>query len=210
MNEVVIIGGGTFNHVSCHLALAAPAFGGTAKKLNKMFEDNGTLKTRLILTKMADSNSLLVTNADLEHFILDVLLPDEEVKAIVMNAAICDFYMENPSKESRLSSSKDYHVTLEGIQGKMLTTIKQRRPDIILAGFKTTHGATKVEQVAKAFNSMHVSGLDMVLANDLETRNNILITKDLTIQEGRREFLLEQLVNNTIIYHNMKAWGIDE
>lgn len=209
-NRVVVFGGGTFTPVACHLALAAPAFGETAKRIHKMFEDNGTLESQLVLTKMADSNSLLVTNADVEHFILDVLLPDEGVKAIVMNAAICDFYMENPSKEARLSSSQNYHVTLEGIQGKMLTLIKQRRPDIIVVGFKTTHGASKVEQVAKAFTSMHNSNLDMVLANDVDSRNNILITKDLTIQEGRREFLLEQLVNNTIIYNNMKQWGLDK
>lgn len=211
MSRVVVFGGGTFNHVSCHLALAAPAFGETAKRINKMFEDNGSLESQLVLTKMADSYSTLMTNVDVEAFITDVLLPDEDVKAIVMNAAICDFYVDNLiTTETRLSSSKSYPVTLKGIQGKMMTIIKQRRPDIIVAGFKTTHGASKVEQVAKAFNSMHVSGLDMVLANDLDTRNNILITRDLTIQEGRREFLLEQLVSNTIIYHNMKQWGLDK
>lgn len=209
MGKVIVIGGGTFNHVSCHLALAAPAFGGTAKKLHQMFEDNGTLESQLVLTKMADSNSALITNEDVERFVFEVLLPNEEVKAIIMNAAICDFSMDNPGA-ARLSSSEDYEVTLKGIQGKILTMIKQERPDMIVAGFKTTHGATKVEQVGKAFMSMHNSGLDMVLANDVGTRNNILVTKDLTVQEGRREFLLEQVVSSTIIYHNMKAWGLDK
>lgn len=209
MSKVVIIGGGTFNPISCHLALAAPAFGGTAKQLHKMFADNGTLEPQLVLTKMADSNSTLLTNEDVETFILDVLLPNEDVKAIVMNAAICDFYVDNLyTYETRLSSSKDYPVTLKGVQGKMMTLIKQRRPDIIVAGFKTTHNASKVEQVAKAFNSMHNSNLDMVLANDVETRSNILITKDLTIQTGSREFLLDQIMANTVIYTNMQAWGL--
>lgn len=210
MSRVVVFGGGTFNHVSCHLALAAPAFGETAKRIHKMFEDNGSLESQLVLTKMADSYSTLMTNEDVDRFVCEVVLHDKDVKAIVMNAAICDFEAENPSDEVRLSSSKDYQVTLKGVQGKILTTIKQRRPDIIVSGFKTTHGATKVEQVSKAFASMAASNLDMVLANDLGSRNNILITRDLTIQEGRREFLLEQLVNNTIIYHNMKEWGIDK
>lgn len=31
--RVVIIGGGTFSHLRTHLALAAPAFGTTAKQL---------------------------------------------------------------------------------------------------------------------------------------------------------------------------------
>lgn len=206
--RVVVFGGGTFNHISCHLALAAPAFGETAKRLHRMFQDNGTLESQLVLTKMADSYSSLFTNADVEKFVVDVLLPDDSVKAIVMNAAICDFEMDNPSDQARLSSSQDYQVTLKGIQGKILSLIKKRRPDIIVAGFKTTHGATKVEQVAKAFASMHNSGLDMVLANDLDSRNNILCHKDLTIQQGSREFLLEQLVEHTIIDSNMIAWGL--
>lgn len=205
--RVVVLGGGTFNHVACHLALAVPAFGETAKRIHKMFEDNGTLESELVLTKMADSTSDLVTNEHVAEFV-DALLEDKMVKAIVMNAAICDFEMDNPSDQTRLSSSQDYQVTLKGIQGKIISMIKQRRPDIIVAGFKTTHGASKVEQVAKAFTSMHNSGLDIVLANDLDSRTNILVTKDLGIQTGSREFLLEQLVGHTVIYSNMVSWGL--
>lgn len=157
---------------------------------------------------MADSNSPLIYNEDLDKYLCDIILPDEDVKAIVMNAAICDFEMENPSNEARLSSAKDYQATLKGVQGKIVAKIKQRRPDITVAGFKTTHGASKVEQVAKAFASMAANNLDMVLANDLDSRNNILITKDLTVQEGRREFLMEQIMANTVIYTNMQNWGL--
>jgi hypothetical protein len=209
MSKVIVFGGGTFNHISCHLALAAPAFGETAKRLHAMFEDNGTLESQLVLTKMADSNSTLFTNADVEKYVVDVLLPDADVKAIVMNAAICDFEMDNPSDQARLSSSQDYQVTLKGIQGKILSLIKKRRPDIIVAGFKTTHGASKVEQVAKAFTSMAQSGLDIVLANDLDSRSNILVNKELGVQNGTRPFLLEQLVHHVVIYHNMQQWGLD-
>lgn len=206
--RVVVFGGGTFNHVACHLALAVPAFGETAKRLHQMFQRNGTLESSLVLTKMADPvGSDLITNDDIAEYVAEVL-ENKDVKAIVMNAAICDFEMDNPSDQTRLSSSQDYQVTLKGIQGKILSMIKQRRPDIIVAGFKTTHGATRVEQVAKAFTSMHNSGLDMVLANDLDSRINILCHKDLTIQQGSREFLLEQLVNHTIIDSNMLAWGL--
>jgi hypothetical protein len=208
MSKVIVFGGGTFNHISCHLALAAPAFGETAKRLHAMFEDNGTLESQLVLTKMADPTSDLITNADITEFV-EVLLEDVEVKAIVMNAAICDFEMDNPSDQARLSSSQDYQVTLKGIQGKILSLIKKRRPDIIVAGFKTTHGASKVEQVAKAFTSMAQSGLDIVLANDLDSRSNILVNKELGVQNGTRPFLLEQLVHHVVIYHNMQQWGLD-
>lgn len=210
-HKVIVFGGGTFNHVSCHLALCAPAFGETAKRLHKLFQENGTLDSHLVLTKMADSTSQLITNADLENFIVDKIIPDNNVKAIIMNAAICDFYVDNLiTEETRLSSQKEYPVVLRGIQGKMMTLIKQSRPDIVVVGFKTTHGASRVEQVAKAFNSMHVSGLDLVLANDLDTRNNIIISNDLGILEGRREWLLEQLVDNTVIKYNLKMLGLEE
>lgn len=205
-HKVVVLGGGTFNHVSCHLALAATAFGGTAKKLHKMFEEAGVLESQLVLTKMADpTGSDLVTNEDVAEFV-EVLLEDQSVKVVIMNAAICDFEMDNPG-EARLSSSQDYQVTLKGIQGKILATIREKRPDIIVAGFKTTHGATKVGQVAKAFASMSASNLDLVLANDLGTLENILVTSELRVyHEGSRQFMLEQLVSEATSMYRVAAW----
>lgn len=206
-HKVVVLGGGTFNHISCHLALAAPAFGETAKKLVAMFEENDALEPQLVLTKMADSYSTLITNADVEKYIREVVLPNKDVKVVVMNAAICDFEAENPSNEARLSSSRDYTVTLKGVQGKILSTIRAVRPDIVVVGFKTTHGATKTEQVAKAFASMNASNLDIVLANDLDTRENILVTSDLRIEHGRtRHHLLNVLVEETVKAYRTAVW----
>lgn len=204
-HKVVVLGGGTFNHVSCHLALAAPAFGGTAKKLHKMFEEAGVLEPILVLTKMADPASNLVTNADVAQYV-EHILKDQSVKVVIMNAAICDFEMDNPG-EARLSSYQDYQVTLKGIQGKILATIREKRPDIIVAGFKTTHGATKVGQVAKAFASMSASNLDLVLANDLGTLENILVTNELRVyHDGSRQFMLEQLVSEATSMYRVAAW----
>lgn len=206
MHKVVVFGGGTFNHVAAHLSLAAPAFGETAKQLHRMFNDTNMLESHLVLTKMADSNSKLITNDDVAACV-DEMLKDPLVKAVVMNAAICDFEMDNPSPDPRLSSSKDYTVTLKGIQGKILATIQQKRPDIVVVGFKTTYGATKVEQVAKAFASMAASKLDIVLANDLDTRENILVTSDLRIEHGRtRHYLLQRLVEETVKAYRIAAW----
>jgi phosphopantothenoylcysteine synthetase/decarboxylase len=203
-HKVVVIGGGTFNHISCHLSLAAPAFGGTAKKLHKMFTDGGVLESHLVLTKMADPASNLITNADVALYV-EHMLKDKMVKVVVMNAAICDFEIENPG-EGRLSSSKDYDVTLKGIQGKILATIRKERPDIVVAGFKTTHGATPTEQLAKAAQSMHNNRLDFVLANDVLTRNNILLTLALEVHQDEREELLEQLVKELIGMYRISAW----
>lgn len=123
-HKVVVFGGGTFNHVSCHLALAAPAFGQTAKKLHEMFSANGSLESHLVLTKMADPNSTLITNDDVARCV-EEMLKDKLIKVVVMNAAICDFGIENTTGEGRLSSSKDYPMTLQGIQGKIVASIKR-------------------------------------------------------------------------------------
>ena len=40
MNKsVIILGGGTFSHISNHLALSAPAFGSTAKQLYSLCKE---------------------------------------------------------------------------------------------------------------------------------------------------------------------------
>jgi len=115
--------------------------------------------------------------------------------------------MDNPSDQARLSSGQDYQVTLKGIQGKILSMIRQKRPDIVVAGFKTTHGASKVEQVAKAFASMAASKLDVVLANDLDTRENILVTSDLKILHGaNRHYMLVRLMEECVQSYKTAQW----
>lgn len=204
MHKVIVIGGGTFNHISCHLSLAAPAFGGTARKLHKMFEEAGNLEPHLVLTKMADPASNLITNADVALYV-EHMLEDKMVKVVIMNAAICDFEIDNPG-EGRLSSQQDYPVVLKGIQGKILSTIRQKRPDMVVVGFKTTHGATPVEQLAKAAASMAGNKLDFVLANDVKTRNNIFLTCGLDVHQDEREELLKQLVRETTSLYRLGEW----
>lgn len=53
--KCIVIGGGTFNHVRAHLALAAPAFGETARQLHALCEKKfTTMDVDLVLTKMAE------------------------------------------------------------------------------------------------------------------------------------------------------------
>jgi hypothetical protein len=111
MSKIHIIGGGTFSHVRSHLALAAPAFGETAKKLYEIFcqagrhpswiglekSDYGFGDMRagreqvlLHLTKMARADSRLVTNDDVAA-LLEELKADPETRVIILSAALCDF-----------------------------------------------------------------------------------------------------------------------
>lgn len=198
MNKAVIIGGGTFNHISCHLSLAAPAFGQTARDMARWFPQiTKDMDCILTLTKMADHTSALVTNQDVQAYVAS-LLTDPLVKIIVLNAAICDFEIENPSEETRLSSKQDYPVVMKGITSKIIGGIKALRPDIVVCGFKTTHGATPAEQCALALRSKASSGIDLIVANDLETRSNILISESGRMFYDNRPALLRRMLQHAV------------
>lgn len=193
MDKCVIIGGGTFQPIACHLALAAPAFGQTAIDMGRWFPDiTCDMECVVKLTRMADRSSNLMTNQDVADYVRD-LLGDPLVKIIVLNAAICDFGIENPSGEARLSSQKDYPVVMKGITSKIISGIKTFRPDIVVCGFKTTHGATRREQKAKAEHSFETNNLDYIIANDLGTRVNLLMTKDCVVYDERGSLLRRML-----------------
>lgn len=205
MNKCVIIGGGTFNHISCHLSLAAPAFGTTAMQLGHFMKRNHPeLECVVTLTRMADRKSKLVTNKDLLEYVSDIL-EDPLVKIIVLNAAICDFEIENPSEETRLSSKQDYPVIMKGITSKIIGGIKELRPDIVVCGFKTTHGATETEQFKKAMNSMNSNSLNLVLANDVATKENILISDSGNSYFDTRESLLKKMLSIAVSKVNVSS-----
>ena len=63
---VHVVGGGTVVHVRNHLALAAPAYGSTAREIAGVCTRLGHA-TRLTLTRMADPASRYETNEDLQR-----------------------------------------------------------------------------------------------------------------------------------------------
>lgn len=194
MNKCVIIGGGTFNPIACHLSLAAPAFGRTARDMARRFSHLAPdMECVLKLTKMADHTSDLITNLDVADYVSG-LLDDPLVKIIIMNAAICDFEIKNPSTESRLSSQKDYHVVMKGVKGKILSMIKDRRPDIVVCGFKTTHGATNDQQLKKGVASMNANNINLVIANDVGTYKNVLISDSGRSYMDDRGALIDRMI----------------
>lgn len=212
MKKVHIIGGGTFSHVRNHLALAAPAFGTTAKLLNHFCNLRFTkMDVNLHLTKMADPSSNLITNDDVHHLVLD-LKEDFETKVIFFNPAMCDFdgNIEDLSKallgdgstpsgkyESRLKTSEGVKFIKLTPAEKVLKTIRQGRKDIFLVAFKTTCGATEREQYIAGLDLMKKNSCNLVLANDVKTRLNMIITPEEAIYHTttNREEALEQLVD---------------
>ena len=68
MKKVVILGGGTFEPIRNHLSLSAPAFGNTAIQIHRLIPGS-----ELVLTKMADRDSNLKSNSDVEKYIDELL-----------------------------------------------------------------------------------------------------------------------------------------
>lgn len=84
-----IIGGGTVSHVRNHLALAAPAYGKTARQLYDICAET-MMERRLHLTKMAGGPKL-ETNEDIATLLKEITA-DPATKIVFMNAALVDFY----------------------------------------------------------------------------------------------------------------------
>lgn len=204
--KVVIIGGGTFSHVRTHLSLATPAFGKTAKSLYEKCKEKFThMDVELILTKMADSNSKIVTNDDVSKLV-DELVNDNTVKVIFFNVAMTDFdgqigQTQSGKYESRLESKEEGHKMWLFPADKVINKIRKVRKDIFLVGFKTTSNGTPQEQFSKGLNLMKKSSANIVLANDVVTHNNFIITPEEGVygKEMTREECLDELVD--IAYH---------
>lgn len=189
--KIHIYGGGTFNHVRNHLALAAPAFGSTARFIHSNISEirHGL---ELHLTKMADSNSSLVTNEDVEKH-LETLIQDPTTKIIFFNVALCDYegsvidkdmswLQGTPSGkyETRLKTSDGHQMMHLSPAEKLIGKIRKERKDIFVVGFKTTCGATSDEQYVTALNMLKANSINLVLANDTLTRNNMIVAPEET------------------------------
>ncbi len=202
--KILIYGGGTFSPVRTHLALAAPAFGKTARRLAQLcYERMPEMETYLHLTKMADPTSELVTNREVGTHVLN-LKEDFNTKIVFFNVALCDYMGRIGEEESGPHAPR--LKTREGIQTmellpamKVLDDIRNGRKDIFLVAFKTTSGATEDEQYIEALTLMKRSSCNLVLANDTSTRVNMIVTPE----EARyhvttdRDQILRQLVDMT-------------
>lgn len=187
-----IIAGGTISPVAPHLALAAPAYGKVGYQLARLCaEAMPTLDTILHRTKMAGGNKL-ETNADVAELI-GKLKADAGTKIIFMPVALCDFEvtkieryespswieLDRPGKDhARLQTSQGEHRLTLRPAPKIIPTIRNGRKDIFLVGFKTTSGATEDEQYIAGLNLLKGSSCNLVLANDLKTRVNMIITPE--------------------------------
>lgn len=228
--SVHIFGGGTFFHVRNHMSLCAPAFGKTARYINTFYDD-----AHLHLTKMADHNSILDTNEDVEYK-LDRLIADPECKIIYFNVALCDFEgsILDGSLDDCITPSGKYATRLktrEGLQhmrltpaAKLIGKIRKTRKDIFVVGFKTTCNATPDEQYLAALNMLKENSINLVLANDTGNRRNMIVAPEETrycVTTDRNKVLTElvYMVNqrsrntftrSTVVDGDIVPWNSNE
>lgn len=178
--KIHIIGGGTVAHIRPHLALCAPAYGTVAKQIQEICKKKSqTLQTELHLTKMAGGKDL-ETNADVEQLV-ESLAQDPATKIVFLTAALCDFeFYDKPEKYGeRVKSRENSNLQLQFVPSKKIVgNIRKNRKDIFAIAFKTTSGASPEEQYVAGLNLLKESSVNLVLANDVRTRLNMVITPE--------------------------------
>lgn len=191
MKKIVLLGGGTFSHVRNHLALAAPAYGGTVRQLKPMFEQvlaaaglTDRYAVEAVFTKMAAHDSKLETNEDVAGFV-NALVKDPDVRVVVFNVALADFNgtigdTASGKHAQRLKTAHGEQSLVLTPADKLIGRIRRERKDIFVVGFKTTTGATADEQYAAAMGLLKRNSLNLVVANDTVTRHNLIAAPEET------------------------------
>lgn len=185
--QVHIIGGGTVYHARPHLALSAPAYGGTARLLERLCrEHSDKLEIKLHLTKMACAGkSDIETNEDIARLV-DTLVADNSTKIVFMPVALVDYYGNIAADKgeagkygTRLKTRQFPAVSME-LQSapKVIGHVREHRKDIFLVGFKTTSGASADEMYIAGLNLLKEASCNLVFANDVKTRMNMVITPE--------------------------------
>jgi hypothetical protein len=205
LRNIDIIGGGTVSHVRNHLALTAPAYGETARRIYEQVSQNISLHEsidywsgmapflNIHLTKMANAGKGdLETNEDISKLV-DKLIADQNTHIIFFNPALVDFegaitesdpyqdfdiITDSGKYNERLKTSNGEQSMLLWPASKILSKIRKERKDIFLVAFKTTCGATKDEQFLTGLHLLKSNSCNLVLANDTKTRMNMVITPE--------------------------------
>lgn len=179
-NKIIVLGGGTINPISNHLALCSPAFGSTANKIGEYLSDS-EYEIEVVKTKLADPTSSIVSNEDLSQYVLENIILNDNVVGVVFNVAVCDFkYKSGDFHGERLSSESNITLDLAP-DDKIISKIRQTRPDIFLVGFKTTTNKSINVMFEKGLKMMKSSKCNLVLCNDVVTRKNLVITPEETM-----------------------------
>jgi hypothetical protein len=213
---VHIFGGGTFIDVAPHLSLAARGTGKTALQIRDEFYHGSHnpldgYSIQVHLTRQGDPLSKLVTPDDVSKK-LDEVLADPLTKIIFMSCAMVDFdgkvmgghFTDNfGQRKTRLRTDEGTKtMTLEPLP-KVIQKIRKTRKDVFLVGFKQTFGRTPDEQYLEGLKLLKKSSCNLVLANDGETKLNMVITPEQARYHETTDRIeaLHGLIEMTVLRH---------
>jgi hypothetical protein len=188
---VHILGGGTFFHIRPHFSICAPAFGSTATWLATRFEadvlQGSELYPQLHFTRMANPRCRMETNADVAERLDGIIKGGPNCKIVIMSVALCDWeavekqgdVFRTGKNQPRLKTSEHALLQLGFVPAaKLIGRIRKTRKDIFLVGCKTTTGATPDEQFTAGLHLLKEASANLILANDLHTRQNMIVTPE--------------------------------
>ena len=162
--------------------------------------------TKMAGGDVIENRQQLDTNQDVDQLV-GAIIADYSVKIVFMPVALCDFNVtdiwshridpergvvhshENPGKDHPRLISSQYqpihgdppepclHLALVPA-AKIIKKIRATRKDIFLVGFKTTDGADVKAQYIAGLNLLKEASCNLVLANDVKTRLNMVITPE--------------------------------
>ena len=193
----VVFGGGTVQWFANHLALCTPHRGNTARKLyDKIEQDWPEMDPVLCMTKYAidstDHEKNLFTEFDVEsnedlQRVVDQYVNNSLTKVIFFSSAVLDYHAsfddlpldQQHKYGKRFSTREQPELDLKlKTCDKIIKTIRSKRKDVFLVGFKQTSGATEDEQYIAGLGLCKESSCNLVLANDSVTRTNMIITPE--------------------------------
>jgi len=221
MKNIYIITGGTMVYITPHFSITAPAYGKVGTKIYRLLDaniSNEEYNIYLIKTKMAGHNSneviehlkslnlksTIETNDELKSFV-EVISQENNTKAIIMAAAICDFEPEEliayegetpisvrdfGKDKKRLHKAHSLELKLKP-SAKIIDIIKKSNPHIFLVTFKTTAGETEEKLIEKSRYNLKRSQSDLVFGNDIQNRINLIVTEDEVLKAKSREEALK-------------------
>lgn len=216
--EIYVLGGGTSFHIRPHLALSAPAYGQTSDLIFSRLscvpgiyqEYNLVLgKTKMAMAgKSGMTNGVCIgeTNSEVEEWIDTNIISNPQAKMVFLSVAFCDFdacVVDDSGTQTKSGKQELRLKTREGNANLLLTPakkiigkIRKQRKDIFLVGFKTTTGASEEEQYRAGLKLLKENSCNLVIANDLHTRLNMIIAPELAkygVTTNRHE-MLDELV----------------
>lgn len=188
--RIHIVGGGTVSYVRTHFALATPAYGTTAREIAAIacvLADD--MDVHVHLTKMADPSSSLNTIEDMRGLVKSIHA-DPYTKIVFWNPAIVDFEGRVGSIDSgkyakRLRTRDNAPLSMQLKPAPKLVSLFRKggdglapRKDIFLVAFKATANATEDEQYLAGLHMLKESSANIVLANDVVTKRNMVIVPE--------------------------------